>query len=203
MRTHSVVVVDDHGLFREGLIAVLKRYNSITVLGEGATSSEAESLIGVLSPDAIILDVELDMTPASVTVRRLHRMYPNTAIVILTTHRDVTLERELLGAGASCYITKTAPSADLVEAIHHVVEKQDDPHVEAAATSSLLSPRELDVLRKVSRGLSNKQIAESLQIAPGTVKRHLDNLFKKLGAKGRVDAMNKAAHIADLNETAN
>ncbi|MFC6356429.1 LuxR C-terminal-related transcriptional regulator [Luethyella okanaganae] len=202
MRTYTVVVVDDHGLFREGLIGILNRHDSIRVLGEGATSDEAETLVATLAPNALILDVELDSTPAAVTVRRIRRNHPDTGIIILTMHRDAALERELIGAGASSYLTKTAPSSDLVEAIQRVTEERHERIPEAGSSSSLLSPRELDVLRRVSRGLSNKQIAESLQIAPGTVKRHLDNLFRKLGATGRVDALNKAAHIIDLNERA-
>lgn len=200
MRLHTVVVVDDHGLFREGLIGILSRHASISVLGEGATSGEAESLVGTHAPDALILDVELDAIPASVTVRRIHRLYPETGIVILTMHRDAALERELISAGASRYLTKTAPSADLVEAIHRIAETPTNPHTESDSSPSLLSRRELDVLRRVARGLSNKQIAENLQIAPGTVKRHMDNLFKKLGATGRVDALNKATHIVDMSD---
>ncbi len=205
VRPVTLVIVDDHDLFREGVAAILRHDPRIAVVGEGSSTGDALELTASLDPDVLLLDVELPGGPARATVARLHRSMPRTRIVMLTMHRDTVLRDELLAGGAFLYLTKTTPSADLVLAVLRAGAaargRQDDPTRSVPPgrrRGSLLSTREEEVLHHLAQARSNRDIAAAMSIAEGTVKRHTSSIYAKLGAKSRMDAVRKAELLGIL-----
>jgi DNA-binding NarL/FixJ family response regulator len=197
-----LVIVDDHTLFRNGLRELLSHAPDLTVVGEGSSGPEAVALAEQLRPDVLLLDVEMPGPGAAETVEQLQRVAPDTRIVVLTMHEDPALVHELLSRGASAYLNKTIGIQELGSAVRAVdrssgtvllsVRRDTFAGIDGHAVKPLLSPRELDVLRLVAQARSNMQIAGELFISEGTVKRHLTNIYAKLGAVSRVDAIRKA-----------
>jgi DNA-binding NarL/FixJ family response regulator len=198
-----VVVVDDHTLFRQGLRELLSTDPQFTVVAEGANGNEAVALAGEHRPDVILLDVEMPGPGAKATIKQLRRVAPGTRIVVLTMHDDSTMVHELLEGGASAYLVKTIVREELIAAVRSVsrtpgnvllsvsretIEGLDRHRPEGGP----LSTRELEVLKLLAQAMSNAQIAGRLYITEGTVKRHLTNIYAKLGAVSRVDAIRKA-----------
>lgn len=204
-RVLRILLVDDHTLFRQGLAELLAVEKDLEIIGQAGDSVGAVELVARQRPDTVLLDVEMPHHPVSVTIDGIHRASPETRVLILTMHDDPLLLQEVLAAGAHGLLVKTATRDELVGAIravgHHgktVLSVSYSTVAELATTPrSPLSPRELDVLKLASRALSNAQIATALYIAQGTVKRHLTNIYAKLGAVSRLDAVNKAvaAHL--------
>lgn len=199
-----IVIVDDHDLFREGLVALLTRASLIRVVAEGRTSEDALRLTNLHRPDVLLLDVELHGDPARTTIRRIRRFAPDTAIIVLTMHRDSVLQRDLLSAGASCYLTKSVPSSDLVSAIFNhavLVEHQTSPlnsPSDDRDVSGILTDRESQVLRLIAQAHSNRSIADQLSITEGTVKRHAGSVYRKLGACSRMEAVSTGNRLGLL-----
>lgn len=200
----SVVLVDDHALFRSGLALLLSQDDRIGVIGEGASSEEAVLLAGQLLPDVMLLDVEMDAISAEITTRRIARAAPSVKVIILTMHRDSVLKRQLLSAGASGYVTKDVQGPTLVEIIlqtHSSTRTATPDEIDDEcrnAASTILSDREIQVLRLISQAQSNRDIGNKLSIAEGTVKRHTTNIYAKLAATSRIDAVRKASRLGLL-----
>ena len=195
----TILIVDDHDLFREGVAAILRHDRRIAVVGEGSSSHDAVALTASLDPDVLLLDVELPGGPARATVARIHRSSPRTRIVMLTMHRDSVLKEELLTAGAFVYLTKTTPSAELVQTVllAGAVARGLTPAPERSAgvvrrRATILSAREEEVLHLLAQARTNRDIAEAMSIAEGTVKRHTSSIYAKLGARSRMEAVRKA-----------
>jgi DNA-binding NarL/FixJ family response regulator len=195
-----VLLVDDHTLFRQAIREVLETDTSIEVVAEAGDSASAVRMAGTTQPDVILLDVELDGTDTSDTLARLRRAAPQAKVVILTMYDNPLLIRRLLGQGARGYLLKTITREDLIQAVHStqrdqgwmlVSASQDSLRRLAAGRPEGLSTRECDVLALAANALTNAQIAKRLSITEGTVKRHLRNIFVKLDAVSRVDAVNK------------
>lgn len=198
-----VAIVDDHVLFREGVAALLDHHAELQVVGQGSTSADAMSLTRERTPDILLLDVELHDHPASVTVRRIRRANPATKIVILTMHRDGVLRDEMLKAGAAAFITKTIRSSDLIRVLRAIAKsKATSAGVQESRTDSprLLSRREMEVIREMASGHSNRDIARVLSITEGTVKRHAVTIFAKLGSRSRLQAVRKAELLGLLED---
>lgn len=202
-RPTGLVIVDDHTLFRNGLRELFSHTPDIEVIGEGGSGPEAVALAERLRPDVLLLDVEMPGPGAAETVEQLQKVAPDTRIVVLTMHEDPALVHELLSRGASAYLNKTVGIQELGSAVRAVdrssgtvllsVRRDTFAGIDGqAAAKPLLSPRELDVLRLVAQARSNAQIAGELYISEGTVKRHLTNIYAKLDAVSRVDAIRKA-----------
>jgi DNA-binding NarL/FixJ family response regulator len=197
-----LVIVDDHTLFRSGLRELLSHVPDLVVVGEGSSGTDAVALAEQLRPDVLLLDVEMPGPGAAATVERLQKVAPDTRIVVLTMHEDAALVHELLSRGASAYLNKTIGIQELGSAVRAVdrssgtvllsVRRDTFAGIDGQAVKPLLSARELDVLRLVAQARSNAQIAAQLFISEGTVKRHLTNIYAKLGAVSRVDAIRKA-----------
>jgi DNA-binding NarL/FixJ family response regulator len=201
--TISVVLVDDHALFREGVAELLASETTFHVVAQGSTSAEALALVTEHRPDVVLVDVEMPGPGARVTVGRLRQECPDTRVIVLTMHDKPELVSELLDQGASAFLVKAITRLELIAAVRSVVTSQGNvllavsrrtinqldnhqpPHV-------ALSARELEVLRLTALAMSNAQIGKRLLITEGTVKRHLTNIYAKLGATSRVDAIRKA-----------
>jgi len=207
--THGLirgVLADDHTMFRQGLKEMLSTDEYIKVVGEAENGAEAVELARETLPDVVVLDVEMPIMGAREAMDRLLRLSPPPRIVVVTMHDDPRLVRELLGRGASAYLVKSASLEELLTAVHAAAESPEDPHDENVvmvvprgaferaekATEEGISARELEILLLVARGLSNRQIAHALRLAEATVKRHLANLYPKMGVGSRGEATRKA-----------
>ncbi len=199
----SIVVVDDHTLFRQGLREMLASEPQFTVVGEGASGTQAVELVGELQPDVILLDVEMPGPGVRATITKVRFAAPFTKIVILTMHDDPVLVHDLLECGASAYMVKTVARDELVAAVRSMTREGGNVLLSVSRTTierldqqtggnKLVSERELEVLRLLAKARSNAQIATELYITQGTVKRHLTNIYAKLGAVSRMDAVRKA-----------
>lgn len=199
-----VGIVDDHDLFREGIVALLGRDGRVRVVGAANDSASALELVDAKRPDVLLLDVSIPGAPARVTIARIRRRVPQTRVVVLTMHQDALLRADLLAAGASAYLTKTAPSAELVTTILAAVRAELPASADDGNSgTSILSAREQQVLALVAQALSNREIAETLGIAEGTVKRHTTSIYAKLTATSRIDAVRKATRLGILTTQTN
>jgi DNA-binding NarL/FixJ family response regulator len=199
-----VMVADDHTLLRDGLRELLTTDPVFVVVADAATGPDVIARAGEHRPDLLLLDVQMPGPGAKAVVEQVRRVSPDTKIIILTMHDDPALVRQLLDSGASAYLLKTIARAELLAAVHAVTRSPDNVVLSVSRRTigslerdpdpapSPLSPRELDVLRGVARALSNAQLAGELYITESTVKRHLTNIYAKLGASSRVDALLKA-----------
>ncbi|MBG6240097.1 DNA-binding NarL/FixJ family response regulator [Mycetocola sp. CAN_C7] len=203
MTSLRVIVLDDHDLFREGLVALLEKSSEIVVVGEANNSWDAVPMTRATTPNVVLLDIDMPGPSAYTTVRALKRTSPATHVVILTMHADRVLEAELVEAGASAYLTKSLRSSDLILALQRmgqVRRPEGGGNRERPERRRLLSAREDQVLQMLGRAMTNAAIAESLSIQVGTVKRHVSNLYSKLGATSRIDALNRATRIGLTGE---
>lgn len=202
-RSLRILIADDHTLFREGIVEILTAAGGLEVVGTAHDGEEAFRKAVELRPDIVVLDVEMPGPEVRETLPRLVRACPRSRVVVLTMHDDVVLARELLALGASAYLVKGSTRHELLSALHSVVVDRGSEHVILSvsqrgfdrvgqAPADVLSAREREVLGLTAEALSNAQIARRLSIAEGTVKRHLRNIYGKLGAVSRLDAVNKA-----------
>jgi two-component system, NarL family, nitrate/nitrite response regulator NarL len=204
MQTIRVIIVDDHRLLREMLAHVLGAEQDIVVPGVASSADAAVALAGRLQPDIVLLDVEMPGNQPALTVRRLAAAAPRARVIILSVYDDPRLIRDLLDTGSRGYLHKGVSRAELLTAIRTLCGDDDRRVMVSAPRSALtaahapsaLSGREKEVLALVAKAMSNRQIAGTLAITEGTVKRHLRNIFRKLDAVSRIDAVNKANSAA-------
>lgn len=211
MDTISVMVVDDHTLFRRGLIALLSQDPSIRVVGEAADAADALRRAQELRPDVLLLDNHMPGVSGVALLPALREQLPALRVLMLTVSED---EQDLAAAlrnGAQGYLLKTMDGEDLVAALQRTVRGESvvSPEMShkllnalrnagaapaAAATTPAteetppLSPRELEILRELTQGASNKEIARTLGIAESTVKIHVQHILRKLELSSRVQA---------------
>jgi len=205
--TIRILITDDHRVVRQGLKMFLALDPDLEVVGEAENGAEAVKLAREVRPDVVILDVEMPVMGAEEAMDQLLRFSPPPRIVIVTMHDDPRLVRELFGRGASAYLVKSASLKELIAAVRTAAEAPASSHdenvvmvvpreaferTEKATEEGGLSARELEILLLVARGLSNRQIALSLRVAEATVKRHLANLYPKMGVGSRGEATRKA-----------
>jgi DNA-binding NarL/FixJ family response regulator len=198
-----VLVVDDHTLVREGVRGILETQDDIHVVGQAGDSATAVALATEMKPGIVLLDIEIPGKEATVTVREILTSSPQSRVIILSMHESPELVQAMLDVGVRGYLLKSTSWEELVVAIRAVVADDDRivlgvsrhslrPAAPSAAGPSTLSTREREVLTLVGEALSNRQIAAKLSLTEATVKRHLRNIFLKLGAVSRIDAVNKA-----------
>jgi len=199
-----IVVVDDHTLFRRGLIALLAREPRLRVVGEASDAGEASRIVALRRPDVILLDNHLPGVRGVDAVRALRDAVPDARVVMLTVSEDAADLGAALRAGASGYLLKSCEAAELISAIERAYQGEAVISAEmtakladafaappvastpASAEETVLSPRERQVAAAVARGASNKEIARELKIAEATVKIHIASILRKLGLDSRV-----------------
>jgi len=203
----NILIADDHGVLRAGLRALLNAEADLDVIGEASNGHEALRLADELRPDVILLDLSMPDMGGLDAARQLKELLPSARILILTVHEDESLLRETIQAGAAGYITKRAIESELINAIHAV--QRGDLYVHPSMTRALLqqnapapptdpnlvealTPREIDVLRLIAQGYTNRQVAEELCISVRTVESHRANLMGKLNVRGRVELVRYA-----------
>jgi DNA-binding NarL/FixJ family response regulator len=193
---------------RKGIREFLEQSGDISVVAEATDGSEAIDLIAEHQPDVAVLDIRMPSLTGIEATRRIKAEYPGVRVLILTAYDDDPYVFALLQAGASGYILKTADSTELVQAVRavHRGESALDPAVAqkvvqqltsgrplgAQATVETLTDRELQVLRLAARGMTNKAIGQDLGISDRTVQGHLANIYGKLNANSRTEAVTEA-----------
>lgn len=203
----NILIADDHAIVRTGLRAVLKAESAMELIGEATGGYETVALVESKQPEVLVLDLSMpDMDGIEVT-KKVKSLYPNIHILILTIHEDEALLRAALKAGASGYILKRAAEAELVSAIHKILNGElyvdpsmvrmllnDDVPPPASQTKPIeeLTPRETEVLKLIAQGYTNRQIGEELHISIRTAESHRANLSGKLGLQSRVELVRYA-----------
>ena len=201
-RPVTVVVADDHAMFRESVAEMLSLDPSIEVVGQAGNGAEAVALVEEKRPDVVVLDVEMPVMGAQAAMRRMSRLDGPPRFVIVTIFAEPRLVRELLALGASAFLPKTASLRELVATVGAVSRDEQDKVLFSLPRETLervgrgpegkLTDRELEVLVLAARGESNASIAQTLNIALGTVKRHLHNIYGKLEVGSRAEALGLA-----------
>ena len=202
-----ILIADDHAVVRAGIRDMLRVDPGLEVVGEAETGEETLRLARALHPDMVLLDITMPPDSGIQTAQRLREEHPKVAVLILTMHEDESLLHEALRAGAVGYLIKRAEGPEILQAIH--AASRGDVYVHPAMTRALLqepatvgaprgapveplTPRELDVLRLLAKGNTNRQSAALLGISVRTVENHRANLMAKLELTSRVELVSYA-----------
>jgi len=203
----KVLIADDHRVVREGLAAILKTKDPITVVGEAQDGQEAVEKARSLLPDVILMDVSMPRMGGVEATRQIKREFPHIGIIALTMYDEQHYIFDLVRAGATGYLLKDTDSAQIIEGIRAIYRGESLIHPSVAskilAEFSLmaqkkgkkpsgvdhdLTEREITVLRLVAEGKTNKEIANNLDLSEKTVKNHVRNIFHKLQVYDRTQA---------------
>jgi DNA-binding NarL/FixJ family response regulator len=206
MSAIRVLLLDDHPLMREGIAAALGNHPDIVLVGEGSDGAEALALFRKHLPDVVLMDLQMPKVSGIEATIAIRAEFPDAQIIVLTAyHGDVQVIRALK-AGAAAYLLKNTLRTELLDAVRSVHAGQRRLSTEVAAEvaehrmDDALTERELDVLRVVAAGNSNKIVADRLGISEETVKGHMRTILSKLSAKDRTHAVTIALRrgIIDL-----
>jgi len=211
-----VLIVDDQHLVRQGIRGLLELSSDVAVTGEAANGDEALRAIGETAPDVMLLDLRMPGRDGISTLEEMSLRGIDLPVLVLTTFDDADLVLRAIRAGARGYLLKDVTLDQLVEGIRTVASGRTLVHPALTAhpprvalhegfgspdmIDGALTERETDVLRLVAGGYSNREIAEMLHLAPGTVKNHVSNVLVKLGARDRTQAVLRAMRHGLLGE---
>ena len=203
-----VLIVDDHALFRRGLMLVLESEDGIDVVGEAEDGEDAITKAEALAPDVVLMDVRMPRVSGIEATRRLAETLPTTKIIMLTVSDEEADLYEAIKAGATGYLLKEISIEEVADAVRAVTQGQtlispsmasklivEFTNMAKRATdrqqvpAPRLTDRELDVLRLVAQGITNREIAGQLYIAENTVKNHVRNILEKLHLHSRMEAV--------------
>jgi DNA-binding NarL/FixJ family response regulator len=203
-----IAIVDDQGMVRAGFRSLLADEDDFEIVGEAANGEEAVELVGRVVPDVTLMDIRMPVLDGIAATRRLVEAGVDTRVLVLTTFDLDEYVFEALRAGASGFLLKDAPAEELAAAIRVVASgesllapgvtrrvidafvRRPGPRPAASeARLELLTPREVEVLGLLARGLSNLDIAQKLFVSEGTTKTHVSNVLTKLGLRDRVQAV--------------
>jgi len=200
-----VLVVDDHPLLRDGVGSMIDAQPDMTLIAQGANGIEAVELCLSLRPDVTLMDIQMPLMNGIDATIAIRRAWPEARIVILTTYKGDIQARRALQAGASGYLLKGMMRHELVETIRKTQAGERSVPIEIAQNlaehlvENELSTREIEVLRLVAQGNSNKRIGLTLHITEDTVKAHIKSVLLKLGASHRTDAVMLALRRGIIN----
>jgi DNA-binding NarL/FixJ family response regulator len=202
--TIRVLVVDDHVVFSDALATILGAEPEIEVVGKGGTVQEAISLARALQPDVVLLDIHMPDGSGIEAVAAIKKDRPQTQVVILTSDEDESVLRSAVQAGVTGYLSKHESAAQVVQAVRSAargealiapymlarllqgLHKKDQP-----APTTLLTKRELEVLRELSLGHDNDAVATALRMSPNTVRTHVQNILSKLKVHSKLEAVSR------------
>lgn len=198
----SILIADDHAIVRTGLRSIINAEPSLKLVGEATGGLETIELVRKSHADILLLDISMPDMDGITVIKKIKPDFPNLKVLFLTIHEDEALLREAIKFGASGYILKKAAEAELISAIQTVmrgdlfidtsllrqfVDEDSDSFDEMRTTYEPLTARELEVLKLIARGYTNRQAGEELHISVRTVEGHRANIYKKLGVNSRVE----------------
>jgi len=198
----KVVVADDQTVVRDGLVTILELMPGVEVVGAAGDGAQAIELADLWSPDVVLMDLRMPRVDGVEATRRIRADHPGTQVVVLTTHADDESILSALAAGAIGYLTKNASRDDIRRALESAAAGH--AHLDPAAAATVLgvatttpratteppdglTSREVEVLRLIAAGRSNKEIAAELELSVRTVENHLQRTYEKLGISSRAE----------------
>jgi DNA-binding NarL/FixJ family response regulator len=202
-----LLLADDHVVLRQGTVELLRREPDLEVIGEAGEGQQAIDLARELKPDIVVMDIRMPGLSGIEATRRIRESLPQVQVLVLTAYDDDQYVFSLLQAGASGYLLKTAPVTELIKAIRLVkagesalspaiarkvvvrLSAEPSGQGDSSATAQELTPRELEVLQLLARGLNNRAIADALYISDRTVQAHLTSIFAKMQVTSRLEAV--------------
>jgi two-component system, NarL family, response regulator LiaR len=197
----KVMIVDDHAIVREGLTMLLGEETDIEVVGEARDGIDALTRIGHLQPDVVLMDLVMPEMDGIAATAEIRQKYPHCQVLVLTSFAEDQRVPDAIQAGAVGYLLKDVLRADLLRAIHAAARGEPTLHPEAqrqlmqqvvappaANLLETLTEREMDVLRLIAQGKSNKEIAATLHLTEGTVKGYVSTILGKLQVTDRTQA---------------
>lgn len=196
-----ILIADDHDVVRDGLKLILETEEDFQVIGEAGDGAKAVQLTEELQPDVILMDLRMPGMDGLQAIEKIHAKWPKVAVVILTTYNEDDLMMRGLRAGARGYLLKDTNRQTLFNSLRAAARGEalfmpeviarvlNQPSAGKRSESSVLTERELEVLRAAARGERSKEIALHLGIAERTVKAHLDSIYNKLGVDSRAAAV--------------
>ncbi len=198
-----MLLADDHTMFRQGLAGILSSYGAMEVVAEVPNDADALRLARELRPDVVVMQVQMPFEQAKETLEAMRAFEEPPKVVIVTMFESPRYVRELTGMGASAYLLKSSSADHLIAAARAAVLDPEGGNVVVGmprtmlerteeGADGVLSARELEILLLAARGLSNGRIASSLHIFEATVKRHLANVYEKMGVGSRGEAAREA-----------
>lgn len=219
MQRTRLLIVDDQRLMREGLRTLLELEDDLEIAGEAEDGAAAVELYAALQPDVVLMDIRMPNLDGVEATHRLRQRWPQARVIILTTFDDDAYVFDGLRAGAMGYLLKDVSGAELAEAIRKVAGGGAliEPSVARKVLAEFarlaepvrpplerlpepLKERELEILRLLARGANNKQIADQLYLAEGTVKNYISTILDKLGVEDRTQAALRARELRLLQD---
>jgi DNA-binding NarL/FixJ family response regulator len=204
----NIVVVDDHSVVREGVKMVLETDPELQVIGEASSGEEAIEKVRELQPDVVVMDIAMPGLSGFEATQRIRQSNPEVKVLALTVHDSEAYVFQMLRAGAVGYVLKRSPSADVIKAVKTAYKGEAILHPSVTkllihdylsraergeeASYDLLSDREREILKLITEGRTNKEIADMLFLSVKTVQAHRANLMRKLGLHDRVELVKYA-----------
>ncbi|WP_033164190.1 response regulator transcription factor [Clostridium sp. KNHs205] len=202
MSTIRVVIADDHRMIREGLKQLLELEGDISIVGEAGDGIECIEEIAIKKPDVLLLDINMPRMDGLKVLQKLKEMKSNIKVLILTIHNEIEYLLKAVDIGVNGYVLKDSESDLLRKAIFAInngeifiqpnmvplLNDKLENREEETTTESLLTKREMEVLKLITEGLFNKEIAYNLSISEKTVKNHVSNIFRKISVSDRTQA---------------
>lgn len=207
MKRLRVLIVEDLGLVREGILSILNQAEDVEVVGEAPNGAEGVRLAALVEPDVVLMDQDIPEIDGPEATRLIKEALPGTEVIVMTDRLDVVKALEAIEAGATGYVLKDIPAANLLAALRSVCNGRAFFHPEITRKlmdrlgrltrdersrqmeAEGLTSRELEILAELTKGSKDKQIAAIFTVTEGTVKTHIGHILKKLGCQNRTQAV--------------